>query len=98
MKLILVLLQLCISSIAFSQKQANDSITKTDSLSFFYDVRKMTIIVNDTSVQCSVVFDLEKGFIRKEYRYMSGALSTFKAIKRFGEKYRNGILIYRKED
>ena len=80
--------------------------SEIDSLSFSYDVRDMTIsydvrdmtiLVNDTLVDYSVVFDPETGTRRGGYTMVRGALSHYEAIKLFGEKYRKGILIYRRE-
>ena len=86
-----ILLCLLLSGMVFSQKP------EIDSLSFSYDVRDMTILVNDTLVDYSVVFDPETGTRRGGYTMVRGALSHYEAIKLFGEKYRKGILIYRRE-
>lgn len=98
MKVILILL-LCmiLSGMAFSQKAANKSTLKIDSLSFSYDVRSMTILMNDTPVHYSVVFNPETGMLRNKYIMIRGTLSRYEAIKLFGEKYRKGILFYRKK-
>lgn len=57
MKSILLLLCLSCGGLAFSQKQTERVKTEKDSLSFSYDVREMTILLNDTAVNYSIVFD-----------------------------------------
>lgn len=98
MKYIFILL-LCFmgGGMAFPQKHTESRKSEIDSLSFSYDVRDMTILINDTVVSYSVVFDLETGMRKSEYVMVRGALSHFEAIKFFGEKYRKGILIYQKK-
>lgn len=96
MKSILILLCLFCGGFAFSQKQTEKVKSEKDSLSFSYDVREMTILLNDTAVNYSVVFDPETGMIKSGYKMLRGALSHYEAIKFFGEKYRKGILIYEK--
>lgn len=96
MKSILLLLCLFCGGLAFSQKQTEKVKSEIDSLSFSYDVREMTILLNDTAVNYSIVFDPETGMIKSGYKMLRGALSHYEAIKFFGEKYRKGILIYEK--
>ena len=92
-----ILLCLLLSGMVFSQKPIKKTESEIDSHSFSYDVRDMTILVNDTLVDYSVVFDPETGTRRGGYTMVRGALSHYEAIKLFGEKYRKGILIYRRE-
>lgn len=56
-----ILLCLLLSGMVFSQKPIKKMESEIDSLSFSYDVRDMTILVNDTLVDYSVVFDPETG-------------------------------------
>ena len=56
-----ILLCLLLSGMVFSQKPIKKTESEIDSLSFSYDVRDMTILVNDTLVDYSVVFDPETG-------------------------------------
>lgn len=69
--------------------------TPIDSLTFAYDVRTMTILVGDTPVHYSVVFDPETGLKRAEFIQVRGSLSPYESIQMFGEKYRKGLLIYK---
>lgn len=98
MKYIFILL-LCIwgGGMAFPQKHTESGKSEVDSLSFSYDVRDMTILVNDTAVSYSVVFDPETGMRKSEYVMIRGTFSHFESIKFFGEKFRKGILIYQKK-
>ena len=82
-----ILLCLLLSGMVFSQKPIKKTESEIDSLSFSYDVRDMTILVNDTLVDYSVVFDPETGTRRGGYTMVRGALSHYEAIKLFGEKY-----------
>lgn len=78
--------------------EKNDSIiTVVDSLAFNYDVKKMAIILNGICVHYSVIFKEDEP-VDKRYKFLNGAMKPFDAIKRYGEKYRNGILIYKKEE
>lgn len=63
-----ILLCLILSGMVFSQKPIKKTESEIDSLSFSYDVRDMTILVNDTLVDYSVVFDPETG-TRKRWIY-----------------------------
>ena len=62
-----ILLCLLLSGMVFSQKPIKKTESEIDSLSFSYDVRDMTILVNDTLVDYSVVFDPETGTRRGGY-------------------------------
>ena len=62
-----ILLCLLLSGMVFSQKPIKKMESEIDSLSFSYDVRDMTILVNDTLVDYSVVFDPETGTRRGGY-------------------------------
>lgn len=91
-----ILLCLLLSDGIFSETNKENGIRNRFTF-FSYDVRDMTILVNDTLVDYSVVFDPETGTRRGGYTMVRGALSHYEAIKLFGEKYRKGILIYRRE-
>ena len=54
-----ILLCLLLSGMVFSQKPIKKTESEIDSLSFSYDVRDMTILVNDTLVDYSVVLILK---------------------------------------
>lgn len=93
----ILLLCLFFGEMVFPQKHTKRMNSEIDSLSFSYDVREMIILVNDTAVCYSVVFDLETGMRKSEYSMVRGAFSHFESVKLFGEKYREGILIYQKK-
>lgn len=93
----ILLLCLFFGEMVFPQKHTKKTNSAVDSLSFFYDVREMTILMNDTAVCYSIVFDPETGMRKSEYSMVRGAFSHFESVKLFGEKYRKGILIYQKK-
>ncbi len=80
-----------------AQKQQETERVNIDSLSFSYDVRRMTILLNDTVVHYSVIFDTETGLRKQGFVRIGEALSSPEAIKYYGERYCKGILIYRRE-
>lgn len=68
-----------------------------DSLAFLYDVRTMTVLLNDTAVHYSVIFNPETNLRREGFVRIGAAFSSQEAVKHYGEKYRDGIVIYRRE-
>jgi len=95
--LFILLVSLFLCNLAMAQKQQNVEKATIDSLSFSYDVRNMTILLNDTVVHYSVIFDTTTNLRKQGFVCISEALSSSAAVMHYGEKYRNGILIYRRE-
>ena len=95
--LINLTLQNSISQTVKTEKKQDTITTVVDSLSFTYDPKILTILVDDKIVHYSVVFNIEKEITNPRYRLVGGSMNPFDAIKRYGEKYRKGILAYKKE-
>lgn len=88
---------LTVQATSFGEKK--DTVTVgIDSLDCYsYDVRNSTLLVGDKQVNYTVVFDSITERRKTEYTEIHGALVPFDAIKFYGEKYRKGILVYKKE-
>lgn len=72
-------------------------ITVIDSLlDYTYDIKDMTLFLNEAKVDFSVVFDLETNKKRPQYRQIHTAVTPYDAIRQHGEKYRKGLVIYQK--
>lgn len=85
------------SKIAIPYERNDSVVTVVDSLAFNYNVKKMTVILNGIRVHYSVIFKEDEP-VDKKYKFLKGAMDPLDAIKGYGEKYRNGILIYKKEE
>lgn len=86
-----------LSAMVFPQKQAGKVVLDTDSIPFpDYHVGNMSLFLNDTLIHYSVVFDVQTGFLKEEYMRLHGTTDHYKAVKNYGEKYREGILVYQK--
>lgn len=78
------------------QDKCDAAVTIIDSLAFNYDIKKMTVILNGKLVPYSVIFQEHKP-VDNKYKFMHGAMDPIGAIKRYGEKYRNGLLVYKEK-
>ena len=81
-----------------AQNKKADTETNKDTLFVPYHVKNMTILLDNKLVDYTVVFDTVSGYKRPEYIQVGGSMDSFNAIKMFGERYRKGILIYRKAE
>ncbi len=71
----------------------------TDSvISFSYDARNMTILLDGREVPYYFVFDTISGNRKPDYVQVGGSVDKKESIKKYGEKYRMGILIYQTRD
>lgn len=87
-----------IASNAIPPEKGDTLTTPIDSLAnYTWHVKNMTILLNEEPVDYSIIFDSETGFKRIEYQQVHGRTNHYEAIKHYGEKYRNGILAYKKE-
>lgn len=84
------------SNIVIPYEKNDSTVTIVDSLAFNYDIKKMTVILNGKHVHYSVILKEDKT-VDKKYKFLNGAMEPLDAIKRYGERYRNGILIYKEE-
>lgn len=82
-----------------SSKEKNDTLTVgIDSLDCHdYNIRNITLLVEDKQVDYTIVFDSITQQKKTEFTQMHGELIPFNAIKHYGEKYRKGLLVYKKE-
>ncbi|MDE6822399.1 MAG: hypothetical protein K2P55_12070 [Bacteroides acidifaciens] len=93
---LLVCLLCC--ELSMAQKRQETERVNIDSLSFSYDIRHMTILLNDTVVHYSVIFDTKTHLWKQGFVCIGEALSSPEAVKYYGERYCKGILIYRREE
>lgn len=70
-------------------------VHKEYNVSFSYDLSKMTIILDGKEVPYYVVYDSVSGNIRPDFVKNGGSGNKKKSIKECGEKYREGILIFK---
>lgn len=71
----------------------------TDSvISFSYDARNMTILLDGREVPYYFVFDTISGNRKPDYVQVGGSVDKKESIKKYGEKYRMGILIFKTRD
>lgn len=92
----IVITQKAISQVDTVQGGQNDASSSIDSLSFIYDVKKILILLDGEPVHYSVIFQEGKN-IEKRYKFMQGAMDPIDAIRRYGERYRYGLLMYKDE-
>ena len=83
---------------AYAQNEKTNTETYKDTLFVPYHVKNMTILLDNEPVDYTVVFDTVSGYKRPEYIQVGGSTDSFNAIKMYGERYRKGILIYRKAE
>ena len=70
-----------------SPERCDSVITVIDSLAFNYPVERISFMLDGKLVHHSVIF-----------KFVNGFMDPLDAIKHFGEKYRNGLLMYKKEE
>ena len=75
-------------------ERCDSVITVIDSLAFNYPVERISFMLDGKLVHHSVIF--KEG--RQLYKFVNGFMDPLDAIKHFGEKYRNGLLMYKKEE
>ncbi|MDR0937804.1 MAG: hypothetical protein LBN29_00385 [Mediterranea sp.] len=82
--------------------QGGQDSTKTviDSLNHYYRAQDAIVFLNDTIVPYTVVLHpVEEGIAPyPEFVCVGGWHVPFEAIRRYGEKYRKGILFFRKNE
>lgn len=85
-----------VSASSHGQKDTlNSEIDSLDNYNF--DKRNCAIFLENKQVDFSVVFDPKLLKQRKGYHEIDGTFFPYDAIARYGEKYRKGLLIYKKE-
>lgn len=89
----------CLSVHASSLQQKQDStVVKIDSLAgYSYNVKDMTILLDEKPVHYTVIFDTVTNRRRARFQQIHGSTDPYMAIKYYGEKYRKGILTYKEE-
>lgn len=74
---------------------SNDStIVEVDSLGFYYPVGRISFMLDGKLVPHSKIF--KKG--KAQYEFAGGTMEILDAIKNYGEKYRNGLLMYKRDE
>ena len=100
MRVILIFSLFCILALNVMSKshsspeRCDSVITVIDSLAFNYPVERISFMLDGKLVHHSVIF--KEG--RQLYKFVNGFMDPLDAIKHFGEKYRNGLLMYKKEE
>ena len=100
MRVILIFSLFCILALNVMSKshsspeRCDSVITVIDSLAFNYPVERISFMLDGKLVHHSVIF--KEG--RQLYKFANGFMDPLDAIKHFGEKYRNGLLMYKKEE
>lgn len=75
---------------------SNDSTsTKVDSLALIYPVRNISFMLDGKLVPYSKIFKEDGTAL---YEYVGGRMEPLNAIKHFGEKYRNGLFMYKRDE
>lgn len=92
----IVITQKTISQIDIVQRGQDSLSYSVDSLGFIYDVKKIMILLDGEPIHYSVIFQ-EGKTVEKRYRFIRGAMDPINAIKLYGERYRNGLLMYKDE-
>ena len=83
------------ASLHVQKDTLNSEIDSLDNYNF--DKRNCAIFLENKQVDFSVVFDPKLLKQRKGYHEIDGTFFPYDAIARYGEKYRKGLLIYKKE-
>nr|WP_302831259.1 hypothetical protein [uncultured Bacteroides sp.] len=96
--LLMVTIALFTYTNVFSSEKRDTAVVVTDSLDYYrYHVSHMTILLDESPVHYTVIFDTVTNKQRPQYRQVDGTIWPYDAVKYYGEKYRKGILIYKKE-
>lgn len=82
----------------FSPREKQDTVVVvTDSLDWYrYHVSQMTLLLEEKPVHYTVIFDTTTNRLKPQYQQIGGAILPYDAIRKFGEKYRTGVLFYNK--
>lgn len=97
MKIILIFLFFTIATLDLMSKSITSkdtAIVMVDSLAFNYPIEKISFMLDGKLVYHSAIF--KDG--RQLYKFVNGFMSPLDAIRHYGEKYRNGLLMYKKEE
>lgn len=83
-------------SSSLTEKQ-DTVVVVTDSLDWYrYHISHVTLLLEENPVHHTVIFDSVTNYPKLQYQQIGGAILPYDAIRKFGEKYRKGVLIYNK--